>query len=156
MKRILLLAIIATISLTTLAGDIYKGEHTVGVLAGYNTRTESAVAGAFFQYRFSKYIRVSPDFQYAFSHNGLSSYEINGNIHVPFTLGRIVNVYPLAGVSYQSLKMEALSENRFGLNLGGGAGVMATNTLKLSLEGKYSLLKDYSNAAITLSIGYLF
>lgn len=155
-QKLILLLLAVTFSLTALAENRYKGEHTVGVLAGYNTRTESAVAGAYFQYRFNKYLRIAPDFQYAFAHNGLSSYEINGNLHVPFALCSRANIYPLAGVSYQSLKTFEFSNNRFGLNLGGGIDFLATKTLKLGVEGKYALLKDYSNAAFTISIGYLF
>lgn len=156
MKHILLLIIVSTITLTGFTQNIYKGEHTVGVLAGYNSRTESAIAGAYFQYRFNKYLRISPDFQYAFSNNGYSSYEINGNFHVPFALGVKANIYPLTGISYQSLKTGPITDNRLGLNLGAGAELMATSTLKLSLQGKYTLLKEDSNAGITISLGYLF
>lgn len=156
MKRILLILIATTISLTTLAEESYKGEHTVGILAGYNTRTESIIAGAYFQYRFSKYFRIAPDFQYAFSNNGLSAYKINGNIHIPIALGDKTNIFPLTGVSYQSLKAGAASDDYLGLNLGAGVEFMLTKSLKLLFQGKYTFLKENSNSGTSVAIGYLF
>ena len=38
-----------------------KGEKTVGLRAGYSTRNESAIAGVYFQYRFSRYFRLAPN-----------------------------------------------------------------------------------------------
>lgn len=137
-----------------------RGEKTIGISAGYNTYNKSAVTGIFFQYRFSKYVRLAPDLQYQIKNNGISGYQFNGNLHVPIAMDSRLNFYPLAGVTYQSWRVNADEDssrkNYFGANVGGGFEYYATPTLRLAIEGKYSILKKFSNGGFTLSIGYLF
>ncbi|MEF9923887.1 MAG: outer membrane beta-barrel protein [Muribaculaceae bacterium] len=162
MKKIILIliAIFTLIPSTTFA---QRGERTMGLMGGYNTRNQSGIAGIYFQYRFSKYFRLAPDFQYAFQHHNLSSFEFNGNAHFPLKLTTQINFYPLVGITYQSWRQSGIGDakgtetsKRFGGNFGGGFEYMATPTLKLLVEGKYSLIKSYSSGGITLGIGYLF
>lgn len=162
MKKLLFI-LIALLSLTPSVAFAQRGEKTMGLLGGYNTRNQSGMVGIFFQYRFSKYFRVSPDFQYMISNKDLSGFQINGNAHFPLKLDTRINFYPLVGVTFQSWRQAGLADSesvltdkRFGGNFGGGFEYMATSTLKLSVEGKYSLVKDYSSGGFTFSIGYLF
>lgn len=141
-----------------------RGEKAMGIMGGFNTQNTSGVAGIYFQYRFSKYFRLSPDFQYSFQHNGIKSFAFNGNAHFPLALDTKLNFYPLVGITYQSWSNNQNKNegersetfNRFGGNVGAGFEYMATPTLKISVEGKYSLIKSYPSAVFTLGLGYLF
>ena len=62
MNKIIILITALLISSTCAMAQ--KGEKTVGVLAGYTTENQSALAGLFFQYRCSSLLRLSPDCQF--------------------------------------------------------------------------------------------
>lgn len=157
MKRLFI--IIIAIAAATASLMAQKGEKTVGLLAGYTTENKSAVAGLFFQYRCSSLLRLSPDCQFIIKNNDRSAFIFNGNAHFIIPTSRNTNIYPLVGITYHNWKtynMGLGNQNRFGANIGAGFEVMATATLKLSVEAKYSLIKDFSSGNFFASIGYLF
>lgn len=144
-----------------------KGEKTVGLRAGYSTRNESAIAGVYFQYRFSRYFRLAPNIDYIFRHRGTDAFSFNGNAHFPISLvPQRLNIYPLAGINYTSwnMRIEGLDETddvttragKFGINIGGGLEWYATPTLKVLFEGKFCWVNKYDTGALTLGIGYVF
>lgn len=148
-----------------------KGEKTVGITAGYNTRNESAVAGLFFQYRINRLLRIAPDLTYIFRNNHTDGLALNVNLHMPLpVVSDKVNFYPLAGLNYTSWSFHpktaspAIIEgddvttrrSRLGLNIGGGLDIYATSTLRLFIEGKYTGVRHYSTCAFTAGIGYRF
>lgn len=153
------------------------GNKSVGLRGGYNTYNESAVAGIYFQYRFTNHFRLSADFDYLFRHHNTDAFTIDLNAHVPFAVGSRISLYPLAGLSYATWSHHMPSAsgnepqlmadtdgstggtsriNRFGLNLGAGAELRVNNTLKLFLEGKYNLVKSYESGMFCVGIGYVF
>lgn len=143
------------------------GEKTVGLRAGYSTRNESAIAGIYFQYRFSRYFRIAPNIDYIFRHRGTDAFSFNGNAHFPIALlPSKVNIYPLVGINYTSWnqRISGLDETddvttrsgKFGLNIGGGVEWYASPTLKLLFEGKFCWVNKYDTGALTLGIGYVF
>lgn len=158
-------AIMAALS-TPFDVSAQRGEKTLGIRAGYNTRNESAMTGIYFQYRFSKHFRIAPNADYIFRHHGTDALSVNGNVHFPFALSPRWNIYPLAGINFtmwnhRSENLENTDDvstrsNKFGLNAGGGLEWYATPTLKIMLEGKYCWVKDFDTGAITLGIGYVF
>lgn len=161
----LILCLVALFLLAPAVANAQRGEKAMGVLSGYNTNNKSVIAGIFFQYRFSEYFRLAPDFQYIFKHNDESAFQFNGNAHFPLKIDTKLNIYPFAGISYQSWRISNIADldnndnltfNKFGLNLGGGIEFNASPTLKIILEGKYSLIKIYSSAGFTAGIGYVF
>lgn len=136
-----------------------KGEKTVGILAGYTTENQSGIAGLFFQYRCSSLLRLSPECQFAIKHNDRSAFLFNGNAHFLIKTSNRTNFYPLVGVTFHNWKYYNSDENnkfRLGGNIGAGFEIMATSTLKLSVEAKYSLVKDFSSGNFYASIGYVF
>lgn len=159
MKKIIWI-FIALIAMTSVNLSAQKGEKTMGILGGYNTRNQSGIAGIFFQYRFSKYFRLSPDIQYTFQHKGLSAFQINGNAHFPLRLDSRLNFYPLVGITYTSWKESVDGSNnnynKFGANIGGGFEYMAMPTMKIFIEGKYNWIQKLPSGAISLGIGYIF
>ncbi len=161
MKKYFIIISLIISSLIPNISNAQKGEKLIGILAGYNTENKSALAGIAFQYRFSKYFRISPNIQYVFKNNSISAYEINLNAHVPFALDTKLNFYPLAGVSYQSWRTGIKGEdtytyNKFGFNIGAGLEYMATSSLKVTLEGNYSWIKRHDSGGFFIGLGYLF
>lgn len=149
--------------------QIVKGEKSLGPKIGYISKNKSATAGLYFQYAFSDHFRLSPEAGYIFRHNDLDAFVVDINGHVPFNFtGEKVAFYPLAGLNYSSwsryyhhnemMETDDVSTrtSRFGLNVGAGFDMRCTETLKLTLEAKYTLMKTYSTAAITVGIGYVF
>ncbi len=149
--------------------QIVKGEKSLGPKIGYASKNKSAVAGLVFQYAFSEHFRLAPELGYIFRHDNLDAFQFDINAHMPFSFtGEKVAFYPLAGLNYSSwshhfdrselLETDDVSTrtSRFGLNLGAGFDLRCTKTLKLTLEAKYTLMKGYSNTAITAGISYVF
>lgn len=146
------------------------GETVLGLRAGYNTRSSAPLAGLVFQYRFSEYLRLSPDIDYYFRHNNTDALSIDCNVHIPFSLtpANRIALYPFAGLNYTSWNYHnsvittpgyddvSTRTNRFGINLGGGFEYYATPTLKLSFEAKAALIKSYSSGTFSASIAYVF
>lgn len=144
-------------------------ETTVGVRAGYNTRSESPVAGLLFQYSFSDHVRIAPNADYYFRNNDLDALSISCNMEFPFALSSTGNaaLYPLAGLNYSSWNyhLDKTGEEfndvstrvgRLGLNVGAGFEYKVTRTLKLSVEAVANLMKSYSSGSFTASIAYVF
>lgn len=157
MKKIIVLTLAVLFSAINLMAQ--RGEKTVGLLAGYTTENQSAVAGLFFQYRCSSLLRLAPDCQFVIKNDNRSAFLFNGNIHFLIKTSGKTNLYPLVGITYHNWKTYNTgmgNKNRFGTNLGVGYEVMPTSTLKLSVEAKYSLIKDFSSGNFFASIGYLF
>lgn len=148
------------------AQNVYRGQKSIGIQAGYSSRAESGVAGIFFQYRFSKIFRIAPSIDYTFRHNDVDGYSLNLDTHYPIELAQIVNFYPIVGLNYSSWnkhinqdKLSNESESRYyrmGLNFGGGIEVFITDALKLNIEGKYNWVRQFDGAVIKASIGYVF
>ncbi len=157
MNKIIILITALLISSTCAMAQ--KGEKTVGVLAGYTTENQSALAGLFFQYRCSSLLRLSPDCQFVIKNNDHSAFLFNGNAHFLIGTSDKTNIYPIVGITYQNWKYynnRGENQNRFGGNFGVGFEIIATPTLKISVEAKYSLVKNFSSGNFMASIGYLF
>jgi len=148
-----------------------KGEKTVGVTAGYNTRNESAVAGLFFQYRINRLLRIAPDVTYIFRHGHTDGLTLNFNFHMPLpVVNDKLNFYPLAGAGYTAWSLHSKTASpaivdgddvttrvrKLAFNIGGGFDVYATSTLRIFVEGKYTAVKNYSSGTISAGIGYRF
>ena len=175
-------AIILSASAVALAAvpaeaQLHRGEKSFGPRAGYVSKNQSACAGLFFQYSFSRHFRLSPELGIVFRHKDRDALTFDLNAHVPFGFenGKVA-LYPLAGLAFSSWgvhDMEPVDEEnkdrstpgendvtthvtRLGANVGGGVELRCTSALKLSLEAKYVLVKDYSGAVITMGISYVF
>lgn len=147
-----------------------RGEKTVGLTAGYNTRNESAMAGLYFQYRLARLWRLAPDVSYVFRKDGHDAFSFNFNMHMPLSVRRNINVYPLAGLNYTSWSYtlatiagpggdnDDVSErySKFGINAGGGVEIYAAENLKLFCEGRYTGASHSSTGTFTVGIGYRF
>lgn len=172
LKLIVSVSLIAVMSLAcgfSANAQIVKGEKSVGPKIGYASKNESAVAGLVFQYAFSDHFRVAPEIAYIFRHKNMDAFVFDFNAHVPFGFtGEKVAFYPLAGLNYSSWSRHYRQEDiianddvttrtaRFGLNLGAGFDLRCSETLKLSLEAKYGLVKGFTTVTITAGISFVF
>lgn len=146
----------------------HKGDTAFGPKAGYISKNKSALAGLVFQYSFSDHFRLSPEVSYAFRSNDLDAFIIDVNAHVPFSFqGGKAGFYPLAGVTFNSWNVHtpptpdndvdvSTHANRWGLNFGAGLELRCGESLKLTLEGRYCLVKDFGNAQVAAGIAYVF
>lgn len=167
-KRLIMQAAAALlVGLTPItASAVGKGTKSVGLRAGYNTSNESALAGLYFQYRFTEHFRLSPNIDYLFRHNDTDALTFNINAHFPFDFSSsCCAVYPLAGLSYTSWSTRYNDQERirrtsrsnsFGFNVGAGVEMYVTSSLKLMAEGKYCLVKHHHGGVFSVGIGYVF
>lgn len=163
-----IVAVIMAMSPST-AAQAVKGEKSVGPRIGYISENNSATAGLFFQYAFSSHFRLAPEIGYVFRHDRKDAFMFDINAHFPFGFtGEKVAFYPLAGLNYSSwnchfdreefdkIKDVSTRKSRFGMNFGAGFDLRCSETLKLSLEAKYLLIKEFSCAQIGVGISYVF
>lgn len=150
----------------------YKGQKSIGLYGGYSARTEAPAAGLYFQYRFTRALRIAPSVDYVFRSENQDSYNFDFNIHTPLRLNaaETANFYPIAGVGYSAIYHRCNDSDptvydatdsshrydRLGLNLGGGLEYFVNSTLRIAIEGKWRWRKDYSTGLFTVAIGYRF
>lgn len=168
--RIGLLAITSLCSLMPISTMAQKGQTSVGLRGGFTTRNTTASAGLYLSYRFSEHFRMSPKIDYAFRHNGTDAFSFNFDTEMPIALNaeKNVNFYPIAGLNYSTFSThfqitdndESVDSsertNHFGFNLGAGIEYFATPTLRLALESKCLLMKQFTGGWFNISIGYVF
>lgn len=156
--------------------DQYRGEKTLGINVGYNTYNSRPLAGAQFSFRFNRLLRLSPAAEYVFRNDGRDALLVDLNMEFvfPFAKGRC-DVYPLAGINFSSWNYHNLYAtvvdskgnevqtndvssrvSRFGLNLGAGFGVNISGSLRLSVSGTYTFIKEFHGANISAGIHYRF
>lgn len=150
------------------SGQLIGGEKSVGPKIGYISHNQSCVAGLAFQCSVAPHVRIAPEIGCAFRNKSEDAFLIDLNVHMPFAFADVskASLYPLAGLTFNSWNYHGVSvqdevdvtthENRLGLNLGAGFDMRCSETLKLNIEAKYSLVKSYSSAIITAGISYVF
>ncbi len=174
-SRLLTTFFIAIISLVSASAQSGPHSKSVGLRGGFTTRNTTATAGLYFSYQFTEHFRFAPKVDYAFRHHGTDAFSFNFDTEMPISLDQTtkkVNFYPIAGLNYstftnhltlvdvdnQTDESDDSSQriNHFGLNLGAGLEYFATPTLRLALEGKCQLIKQFTGGWFNLSIGYMF
>lgn len=165
----------ALLSLSFIPGTLMASEHekTAGLLGGYTTRNSTAVAGIYFSYRFAPYYRMQPSIEYYFRKNNVDGFSFNLDNQFPIAIGgqKRCNFYPLAGFSYSTYsRFLSLVENkstnneedtsrrtnRLGLNAGAGMEWFITPNMRLAVEAKCKLMKNYTCGVFSAAIGYIF
>lgn len=142
-----------------------RGEAAFGVQTGYTSTNSSAVAGLFFQYNLTDGLRIAPQAGCVFRNQGLDAFQADVNLHFPlrFTPPK-TQLYPIVGLDFSSWSrhnavedMDATDrKSRLGGNAGLGFQLKATSSLKLKVEGIYTVMKQYSTFTATVGIGYVF
>lgn len=163
-KKILALALVMASALTASA---QKGESVFGVQTGYTSTNNSAIGGLFYQYGLSNRLRISPELGFIVRHQGSDAFTADVNFHFPLRLDQSkLELYPLVGINYSSWNSHnrdldgiddvSTRRNRFGLNLGAGWQLRASETLKVRIEVKYVLTSHFSTFTLGAGVGYVF
>lgn len=159
------IALVMTISAISVANaQVVKDELSFGGKLGYVTENESASLSAFFQYAFSSRFRIAPEIGYIIRNNDKQALTVDFNAHLPLDFtGEQVAFYPLAGLNFSSWECHYLNEksgkdshsfNRVGLNLGAGFELRCSSKIKLLIEAKYCIVKNFSSAQIAAGVSY--
>lgn len=168
MTKRTLLAAVAALAALAASAQMKAGEKYFGPRLGYVSENRSVVAGLTFQTSVTDHIRLAPEIGCAFRNHGEDALLIDFNVHVPFGMSRSgkVDLYPLAGLAFNSWSLHGMKNeegddvtnhvNRLGLNLGAGFDFRITGSLKMNFEAKYTLVKKYSAAYVTVGLGYMF
>lgn len=166
LKRLLSITLVsASVLATSMPLAAAAPRSSTGLRIGYISRNETASAGLYFKYRFNDCFALAPSIDYMFRHRDYDGLMLNvdGHFLLPFSTDR-VEFYPLAGVNFSSWSNYKASESddvskrvsRLGLNVGAGAAMNVTSTLRLGIEAKFTAVKGYSTAGVTFVIGYNF
>lgn len=135
-----------------------RGEKAVGVTGGFATYNNGGYASVYFQYTFANHFRIAPEVGYVFRNEGKSAFEMSVDMHFPFRIARGFNIYPLVGLTFNNwtYKHSDHHASRVGGDFGAGFDIYLTSSLKLSLQGKYSLMDDTGGGFFNMGIGYVF
>lgn len=159
---------VAAISNPSTAYGAGRHESTFGIEGGWTSRNESAIAGIFYNYRFTNHFRLGADADIAFRNNNRDALLLDVDAHFPITMSAKTEFYPLAGVNFSAWSHHIPANDidntddvtdrysHLGLNLGAGFGFRLTSTLKINIQARYSLIEANSGVRITAGIGYVF
>ncbi len=141
-----------------LSASAQKGEKTLGFAGGYASHNNGGYADIYFQYTFSKHVRIAPELGYIFRHQGKSAFECSVDMQFPFRVERAIHVYPLAGLTFNNWNYSHgdHSASHAGFDFGGGFDINLTTSMKLTIQAKYSLMNDTSGAFVGMGLGYIF
>lgn len=134
-----------------------KGEKSLGVMGGYATYNDGGFANVNFQYSVVDHVRLAPAVGYVFRKDGKSAFTLCTDVQFPFKLAKALNVYPLVGLTFNNWNYTYRDDrSRLGADFGAGFDIYLTSNLKMTIEGKYSLMNDTSGAFIGFGMGYVF
>ena len=152
------LLLIGAIFATALPANAQRGEKAVGLKGGFSTYNSGGFSAIYFQYTFANHFRIAPEIGYMFRNDNKSGFEISADMHFPFKIAKGFGVYPLVGVTFNNWSYRGADDSvpRVGVDLGAGFDIYLTSNLKLSLQGKYSLMNDTSGGFFDMGIGYVF
>ncbi len=155
---ILVLAIAAALGVLMPAkAQAQKGEMTLGLMGGFATYNNGGFTDVYFQYTFADHFRIAPDLGYVFRNDHKSAFVLDVDMHFPFRVAKGFAIYPLAGFTFNNWSYKhGDSASRAGANFGAGFDLYLTSYLKLTLQGKYSLMNDTSGGFFGMGIGYVF
>lgn len=148
------------------AAELKRGQKSFGPRVGYVGGNRSIMGGLEFQVATGRHVRLAPDVAIVFRHHDRDGLGLGLNVHFPFEVAPRLVLYPLVGVQYMSWGIHGLDPasekdvtthtNRFGANFGGGIDFICQPRLKLSVQGRYSLMESYSTAIVSAGISYIF
>lgn len=164
MKKIFLAAIfmmIAAFSFQTKAQE--KGDFAVGAHLNYGGRWDNFGLGIKGQYNITDLVRIAPSLDYYVKKHGFDVYGLTIDAHYLIRLFDGVNIYPLAGVAFQSWGVEKIANEKISnrssetaLNLGAGAEFPIGNQVSFDAEAKYQVVDNFSQWVISVGLKYTF
>lgn len=155
MKKIIILLMLTVFSLGVYA-QTQQGQSSVGLNIGYGFDSENATLGVDYRYSLTDAIRLNPSLTALVKNNELSAWMIDMNAHYVVKLSEMFGFYPLAGLSLSFWDIYGYNATRFGVNLGLGGEIYATQNITVGLDIKYNIIKDFDQAMMAVRVGYSF
>ena len=161
-KNILLAAVILILS-TSKSLAQYNGTFGMGTHLTYGSEIQRPGIGIDFHYYITNNFRIAPSFTHYLQIKNKSMWNIDGDIHYVIPIGTQFSLYPLAGIHFSEWKnMKTSSEasdvnvynQRLGLNAGLGFQYDLSYKTRATFEVKYQSMKDYSQVAFMLGVGF--
>ncbi len=159
---LLLLILLFTLASTKLKAQ-YEGTFGMGAHIDYASEIQRPGIGIDLQYYITNNIRVAPSLTYYMQVKEKRMWNLEGDVHYMIPTSRMFSLYPVVGVAFSEWKNMVKSvdssgndiyNNRLGLNAGLGMQYDFRYKTRLNFEVKYQSIKDYSQAAISLGIGF--
>lgn len=156
MKKIIMVMMLTVISMGVFA-QTKKGDTSVGFNVGYAFDTENALFGLDLRHNLTNEFRLAPSMTYLAKNQGISALMLDLNAHYVFKLNDQFGFYPLGGLNLSFWNPGGDDTlTRFGVNIGLGAEVYATEQVSVALETRYNIVKDIDQALMAVRIGYKF
>ena len=161
-RNILLLAALLLFS-TAKSLAQYNGTFGMGAHLNYATEIARPGIGLDIHYYLTNNFRIAPSLTYYMSVKNKSMWNIDGDVHYVVPIGTQFSFYPLLGLHFSEWKnMKELSEpsdkniynKRLGLNAGLGFQYDLSYKTRATFEVKYQSIKDYSQVAFMLGVGF--
>lgn len=163
MKKLLLLLVLATMTLTSSA-QVFQGDQSMLFQAGYQSNYSRALLGVQYRYVLLNNLRVAPDATFFFPKDKTTGLDFNLNLHYVYEIDYQLSAYPLAGLNmannrfsgrtFEGGRTDSKGWTDWGFNLGGGIGynLFGGNGF-INLEAKYIFS---SSDAFVFALGYGF
>ncbi len=164
MKKIIFLSVIFVFLFSAKSFAQYEGTVGLGAHAGYATSIKSVGAGVNLHYYHTNRTRLAPSFTYYLPRKGQSAWQIDADAHYVLPVSWLFSVYPIAGVNYSHFKFDASkssatgeqnwTKHRIGANLGLGLQYDFGYKTRVSVEYKYQFIKDFTQSAVMVGVGF--
>lgn len=160
MKKCIMMLMLIVWSASAYA-QTQRGQSAGGFSIGYGFDSGNATLGVDYRYCLTDAVRLSPSLTYFVKDDGLSAWAIDLNAHYVVKVSEMFGFYPLAGLDLSFWKVDlghstSWNQTRFGVNLGLGGEVYATQNLTVGVEVKYNLIKEMDQALLGVRVGYNF
>lgn len=146
-----------------------QGATWIGAQASYGLHKDykNIGVGAKVQYEFIDNVRAEASGNYFFKKDNCSMWDVNLNLHYLIPVGS-VKIYPLAGLTLLGSKVDipevtvmgvkvgggSASDSDFGANVGAGVEFPLSDAIKLNIEGKYQIVKDWNRPVISAGVAF--
>lgn len=161
-KYVLLLAVVSLLSASKSFAQ-YNGTFGMGTHLRYGSEIQRPGVGIDFHYYLTNNFRIAPSLTHYMQVKTKSMWNIDADIHYIIPMGTQFSMYPLVGLGFSEWKnMEVKPEpdennvynQRLGLNAGLGFQYDLSYKTRATFEVKYQGVKDYSQVAFMLGIGF--
>ncbi len=162
MRKLMMLACMILCNLVMYAE---QGDKAFGVNLNYGLHSDykNLGLGVKGQYEFIDNVRGEASFNYYLKKDNVSMWELNANVHYLFRITDEVTLYPLAGLTMLTAKVESAnfggikssaSDTNIGLNLGAGIEYPLSDSVKLNGEIKYQIVNDFDRPVISVGLTF--
>ena len=135
MKKLFIAMCMMLVSATSFA---QKGEVEIGIHGGFILDNNHNLGiGANVGYMLTSNIRGVAEFNYFLKKDGVSFWNLEGNVEYLFKLSDEFTLYPLVGLDFLGASGDGGSDTRLGLNLGVGVEYNISSNLRLKAEFNY-------------------